>query len=40
LDSYGEFNLERQKKIESIKNKLAGPNKKGNEVSLETTKVI
>ena len=38
LDSLGEFNLERQRKIEAIKNKLAGP-KKGGEISLETSKV-
>jgi len=39
LDSLGEFNLERQRKIESIKNKLAG-SKKGGEISLETSKNI
>jgi len=39
LDSLGEFNLERQRKIESIKNKLAG-SKKGGEISLETSKNV
>lgn len=39
LDSLGEFNLERQRKIEAIKNKLAGP-KKGGEISLETSKNV
>ena len=38
LDSLGEYSLDRQRKIDSIKAKLSGP-KKNNEINLDTAKV-